>query len=277
MNQTRVLIVNAIHKHMTDHETFRNKHICESTGLDKQTVNYHLKKFESQGLIARNPLKTVEFLVPDIMMLIGTVIPEEEDNLSVHHMGKMQLLDIEKSESFKQWTDTYAALRAFGITNKPIREGLETELKLTIKQLQQELHYMHARRMSKKVAIRILRENNERKHLADYSIDINKLDEPATINLENATPPPAEEYTPAPVRPDTMRERVGRMDYAQQKAELDKRLADAEEDSSLWDDEEWDEETEYYRELVEIHEATLADIEARQNGTEFKFPEVAEE
>lgn len=138
-----------------DRRTFRNRHMSDMTGLSKQLINHHLRKWTAQGFVSKNPLVRGEWILLDLPGLIAEIIEPNEPTKMGH--AKHELFDKELINALHQHTELYAALKALNAAPIALKESLEKYLTDAINQLRNERTFMHTKQYAPRVARQMVR------------------------------------------------------------------------------------------------------------------------
>lgn len=152
------MILKAVVEYTKTHTSFRNRHLMTMTGLDRQDINYYLKKWSKGGYVAQNPLVPGEWILVDMAGLVED-LTAGTDPIDLAHARKHPLFIDTELQKLRQMTDIYAALKMLKQNPSDLRRSLEEYIDEALKELRTERSYMHRKTFSKKRAAALLQKH----------------------------------------------------------------------------------------------------------------------
>jgi hypothetical protein len=189
------LILKAVTQYSANHNSFRNRHLAALAGVDRQDVNYYLKKWSKGGYVSKNPLMPGEWILVDLPGLVESLSSSAEP-VDLAHAKKHPLFIDTELQKLRNLTDIYAALKVLKKQPSDLRKTLEDYIDEALKELRTERSYMHRKTFSKKRAAGVIQKHSG--VVAELGYDVEDilgidLEVKALSHIGNAPEPEPEE------------------------------------------------------------------------------------
>lgn len=152
------MILRAMTEYCKGHNSFRNRHLAHLAGVDRQDVNYFLKKWSKKGFVSKNPLAPGEWILVDLPGLVED-ISSSNAPVDLAHSKSHPLFNSEELTKLKLYTDIYAALKALKKNPTDLRVTLEKYIDEALLELRTERSYMHRKTFSQKRATALVKKH----------------------------------------------------------------------------------------------------------------------